>query len=120
MAASGRSRWTEIPGFAQQHVCKPLPAIVAPSHIRKAHAASSQAAASLQRVGTLACFFVVREHEWGTKRTACWLRAKPKLTHPGAPGWLAPVERLTLDFGSGHDLSVPEIEPRVRLFGFKG
>ena len=25
------------------------------------------------------------------------------------------VKRLTLDFGSGHDLTVHEIEPRVRL-----
>ena len=30
--------------------------------------------------------------------------------------WVAqPVERPTLDFGSGHDLTVREIEPRIRL-----
>ena len=31
--------------------------------------------------------------------------------------WVAQlVERPTLDFGSGHELTVPEIEPRVRLW----
>ena len=31
--------------------------------------------------------------------------------------WVAQlVERLTLDFGSGHDNTVPEIEPRIRLY----
>ena len=27
-----------------------------------------------------------------------------------------PVEHSTLDFGSGHDLTVGEFEPRVRLY----
>ena len=32
------------------------------------------------------------------------------------PAWVAPsVQRLTLDFGSGHDLTVRGIEPHVRL-----
>ena len=31
---------------------------------------------------------------------------------PGAPGWLG---RLGVNFGSGHDLTVREFEPRIRL-----
>ena len=34
------------------------------------------------------------------------------LWSPGAPGWLS---RLRSDFGSGHDLTVCEFEPRVGL-----
>ena len=34
--------------------------------------------------------------------------------YTGAPGWLS-VEHLTLDFGSGHDLTLHEMEPCVRL-----
>ena len=33
----------------------------------------------------------------------------------GAPGGAQSVEHLTLDFGSGHDLTVRGIEPRVGL-----
>ena len=31
---------------------------------------------------------------------------------PGAPGWLS---RLSVQLHSGHDLTVPEFEPRIRL-----
>ena len=33
----------------------------------------------------------------------------------GAPGWLSRLKRLTIGFGSGHDLAVPGTEIRVRL-----
>ena len=34
----------------------------------------------------------------------------------GAPRGAQSVTRLTLDFSSGHDLTVPEIEPHIRLY----
>ena len=33
----------------------------------------------------------------------------------GAPGWLLLVKHPTLDFGSGHDLTVCEFKPHVRI-----
>ena len=33
----------------------------------------------------------------------------------GAPGWLSRLKRPTLDFGSGRDLVVREVESRIRL-----
>ena len=38
-----------------------------------------------------------------------------KITFLGTPGRLGWLKRLTLAFGSGHDLMVRGIEPRVRL-----
>ena len=35
-----------------------------------------------------------------------------RMLEPGAPGWL---NQLSADFGSGHDLTVHELEPCVRL-----
>ena len=39
-----------------------------------------------------------------------WLQSRVKLAHLGGS-----VKRLTLDFGSGRDLMVGEIEPHIRL-----
>ena len=33
----------------------------------------------------------------------------------GASGWLSQLKCLTLDFGSGHDLTVRVLEPRIGL-----
>ena len=38
-----------------------------------------------------------------------------KIQLRGAPGWLSRLS-IRLDFGSGHDLTVREIEPRVKLY----
>ena len=34
---------------------------------------------------------------------------------PGPPGWFSWLSGLTLDFGSGHDLTVREFEPLIGL-----
>ena len=61
------------------------------------------------------CFFVQFCHNQHQNLLSALLPSTVQWKeHDGAPGWLRPsLERLTLDFGSGHYLTVHEFEPCV-------
>ena len=49
-------------------------------------------------------------------KCSAWVtRELIKMQNLGVPGWLSRLNSRTLDFGSGHDLTVDEIKPRVGL-----
>ena len=50
---------------------------------------------------------------WSEDQIITLLNDFKTLEIPGAPGWLS---QLSSDFGSGHDLTVREFEPHVRLY----